>query len=116
MKHLRSIPGRRDRTFPASRQWSECLRLFDLQPGHEPVELLPGKPSHFRLVLWPPEPAIDRQPLIQEDDTIPFVQDRLAPPAEEEQGIIVFAHMEFLFDDGTEAVDLFSHISTAALS
>lgn len=47
-----------------------------------------------------------------------FVQHRLnpvmAPPAEEEQGIIVFAHMELLFDDGTEAVDLFSHISTAA--
>lgn len=56
--------------------------------------------------------------LIQEDNTILFVQDRLdpvmAPPAEEEQGIIVFAHMELLFDDGTEAVDLFSHISTAA--
>lgn len=51
-------------------------------------------------------------------NTILFVQDRLdpvmAPPAEEGQGIIVFAHMELLFDDGTEAIDLFSHISTAA--
>lgn len=120
MRHLRSISSGRDRTFSASGQRFECLGLFDLQSRHEPVELLPGKPSHFRLVLWPPEPAIDRQPLIQEDDTILFVQDRLdpvvAPPAEEEQGIILFAHMEFLFDDCTETVDLFSHISTAALS
>lgn len=96
----------------------ECLWLLDLQPGHEPVELLPGKLSYLILVPGPPEPAIDREPLIQKDDAVFFIQDRLdpvmAPPTEEEQGIIVFAHMEFIFDNGTESVDLFAHIGTAA--
>ena len=100
------------------RQRLECLWLLDLQPGHEPVELLPGKLSYLILVPGPPEPAIDREPLIQKDDAVFFIQDRLdpvmAPSAEEEQGIIVFAHMKFIFDNGTESIDLFTHIGTAA--
>lgn len=96
----------------------ECLWLLDLQPGHEPVELLPGELSYLILVPWPPEPAIDREPFIQKDDAVFFIQDRLdsvmAPSAEEEQGIIFFAHKELIFDNGTESVDLFAHIGTAA--
>ena len=99
------------------RQRLERLWLLDLKPGHEPVELLPGKLSYLFMVPWPSEPAIDRKPLIQKDNAVFFIQDRLdpvmAPSAEEEQGIIVFAHMEFIFDNGTESVDLFAHIGTA---
>ena len=72
------------------------------------------------LILQPPEPAVDKESLIQKDDTIFLIQYRLdhvmAPPTEKEQGIIVFAHMQFPFDNGAESVNLLTHIGAATLS
>ena len=42
---LRFTFRRKDMAFTPSGQWFERLRLFNLQPGHEPVELLPRNGS-----------------------------------------------------------------------
>ena len=44
---------------PASLHCFQCLKLFDIQTGHQPVELLPGNGLHFNAVPRPAESSLD---------------------------------------------------------
>ena len=38
--------------YPWLISWVECFWIFNFKARHEPVELLPGKLSYFKLVTW----------------------------------------------------------------
>ena len=51
---------------------SECFGLVNIDPRHQPVKLLPGKVSDFRLLLGLLIATTDKQALIDQNKTIRF--------------------------------------------
>ena len=53
----------------------ESFELVNINPGHQPVKLPPGKISDLRLLSGPLIAAADRQPLIDQDKAVPFLSE-----------------------------------------
>ena len=96
----------------------ECFWLVDINSGHQPVELPPGKIPDFRLLPWPLIAAPDRQPFIDQDKTIRFTEQSFDPvpssSTEQEERTGCRIHLKLIFDNGTETIDRFAHICIAA--
>ena len=60
---------------------ADRLWLFNINPGHEPVKLLPGKSPCFLTVPWPTIPPLGIQPFVNQDKSVTFPQKGLEPVA-----------------------------------
>ena len=91
--------------------------LLYVESGGQPVELPPGKATCFRLVPRPTIPPGPRQALLQQDKSGRFPEEELDPvtalPTEQVERGAVGIHMEFVFNDGTQPVNRFSHVRIA---
>ena len=80
----------------------ECFWLVDINSGHQPVELPPGKIPDFRLLPWPLIAAPDRQPFIDQDKTIRFTEQSFDPvpssSTEQEERTGCRIHFKLVFD------------------
>ena len=89
--------------------WTECFGLLNLDPGHQPVELLPGELSYFHTVTGPMEPPLDLDSLIEKSKTVGFSKQCLYTDisffTKEIQSPFPGIHMEQLFDDGTQPIN-----------
>lgn len=65
----------------------QCLGLFNLKPGHQPVKLLPGDRSDHTFIPWPAvTPLHNIKPFIEQDESIWFFEqdfDAVTPLAAE---------------------------------
>jgi hypothetical protein len=60
---------------------ADSLGLFNVQSGHQPVKLLPGKVPGFRTVPRPTISSLHCQPFVDQYKTIAFPKQRLDPVA-----------------------------------
>ena len=107
--------------FEKSRCFSLCfegLGLIDIDPRHQPVKLPPGKIPDLRLLPGPLIPVADRQPLIDQDEAVRFLEQGLDPvpssSTEKEESTGRGIHLELVFDNSAESVNGFPHIGVAA--
>ena len=74
--------------------------LFDFNPGHEPVELLPCQLFYFQLISGPAESALDFHTFIQQHKSVRFPEQSFDPvttfSTEKIQGTSPWIHMELI--------------------
>ena len=94
------------------------LWLVDIQPAHQPVELLPGQVSDLRSL---PGPAIaslySGEPLVDQDISVRFFQERLdavrPPAAKQEERVPGGVHLKLVLNDGDQTIYGFAHVGVA---
>ena len=92
----------------------EGLGLIDIDPRHQPVKLPPGKIPDLRLLPGPLIAAMDRQPLVDQNEAIRFTEQGFDPvpssSTEKEESTGRRIHLKLVFDHGAESVNGFPHI------
>lgn len=95
----------------------EGFGLVNIDSGHQPVKLLPGKIPDLRLLPGPLLPAADRQPLIDQNEAVRFTEQSFDPvpssSAEKEESTGRRLHLKLVLDNGTESVNGLPHIGVA---
>lgn len=106
---------------PGSTSFLFCFEgfgLVNINPGHQPVKLPPGKIPDLRLLPGPLIPVADRQPLIDQDEAVRFMEQSFDPvpssSTEKEEITGRRIHLKLVLDHGTESVNGFAHIGVAA--
>ena len=96
----------------------EGFGLVNIDPGHQPVKLPPGKIPDLRLLPGPLIAAADRQALIDQNEAVRFTEQSFDPvpssSTEKEESTGRRIHLKLVLDNGAESVDGFSHIGIAA--
>ena len=91
--------------------------LVNINPGHQPVKLPPGKVLDLRLPPWPLIAAADRQALIDQNEAIRFTEQSFDPvpssSTEKKKRTGRRIHLKLVFGNGTESINGFPHISVA---
>ena len=97
---------------------SAQIALVNINPGHQPVKLPPGKIPDFRLLPGPLIAAADRQPLVDQNEAVRFPEQGFDPvpssSAEKEESTGRRIHLKLVLDNGAESVNGFPHIGIAA--
>ena len=92
----------------------EGFWLININPGHQPVKLPPGKIPDLRLLPGPLIAAADRQPLVDQNEAVRFPEQGFDPvpssSAEKEESTGRGIHLKLVFDNGAESVNRFPHI------
>ena len=95
---------------------TDRLGLLNIQPLHEPGELLPGQRLYFPGIPWPLVTAIV-QPLIQQHKAVWFPQQRLQPvtafAAEQKQAAGIGIYPKVLLHKRDQTVQSLAHIGVA---
>ena len=95
----------------------EGFWLVNINPGHQPVKLPPGKSPDLRLLPGPLIAAADRQSLIDQNEAIRFAEQGFDPvpssSTEKEESAGRRIHPKLVFDNGAESVNGFPHIGVA---
>ena len=95
----------------------EGFWLVNINPGHQPVKLPPGKIPDLRLLPGPLIAAADRQSLIDQNEAIRFAEQGFDPvpssSTEKEESTGRRIHPKLVFDNGAESVNGFPHIGVA---
>ena len=94
------------------------LFLFYLKPIHQPSVLLRCEAADFFFAAGPLEFSIG-QTFVQENETVPFVKERLDPvgpsAAEEKNAVLLRGiEIEFMPNDGGKAIDAAPEIRVPA--
>ena len=83
--------------------------LFNIQAGHEPVELLPGKIPGLLAISRPVVSSVYTEALVNENETRSVIHERLdailSSSAEQKQGIRFWILADNLFNDRAQSVD-----------
>ena len=105
---------------PGSTSFLFCFEgfwLVNINPGHQPVKLPPGKIPDLRLLPGPLIAAADRQPLINQNEPVWFPEQGFHPvpssSTEKEESTGRRIHLKLVFDNGAESVNRFPHIRVA---
>lgn len=95
---------------------SDCFRLVDAQPLHEPGEFFLAEVANLFCLSGPLMAAI-RKSLVQQHEAIRFPQQCFYPvatfPTEQEQTTAARIHVVVLLHDGCQAIDPAPHICVA---
>ena len=105
---------------PGSTSFLFCFEgfwLVNINPGHHPVKLPPGKIPDLRQLPGPLIAAADRQSLIDQNEAIRFAEQGFDPvpssSTEKEESTGRRIHLKLVFDNGAESVNRLSHIRVA---
>ena len=92
----------------------EVLWLVDVTSWYQPVKLPPGRITDLWLLSWPLISAVDRWPLIIQNETIQFTEQSLehVPPSstEKKESARWGSDLKLVLNNGTEPINGFSHI------
>ena len=95
----------------------EGFGLVNINSGHQPVKLPPGKIPDLRLFPGPLIAAADRQALIDQNEAVRFPEQGFDPvpssSTEKEESTGRRIHLKLVLDNGTESVNGFPHIGVA---
>lgn len=89
----------------------------DINPQPQPVEFLPRKISHLKLIPWPVVASLGSSLLLNQDDTIWLFQngfDTVTPATAKEEECMADVLGELLLYDRAESINGFTHIGSAA--
>ena len=96
----------------------ESFGLVNVNPGHQPVKLPPGKIVNFRLLPWPLIATADRQPLVDQNEAVRFTEQSFHPvpssSTEKEEGTGRGIHLKLILGHSTKPVNGLAYTGIAA--
>lgn len=91
----------------------DCFWLVDINPRHQPVELLPREAANLGLISGPTVVSLGGQPFVDQDNAIWLFHDcfdPVTPAATEQEKSMADVHGELLLYDCTEPIDRLAHV------
>lgn len=87
--------------------------LVDINPRHQPVELLPCEAAYLGLISGPTVVSLGGQPFVDQYNTVRLFHycfDPVTPAATEQEKSMADIHGELLLYDCTEPIDRLAHV------